>query len=71
MVCVTNEHMAQHVAGPTHIRAFERLAHLLRGLAVRLARPDRLDLEGMPDRVKRDLGFMDGRDPYIEDARTR
>lgn len=71
MACVTDEHMAQRVAEPTHIRAFERLAHLLRALAVRLARPDRLDLEGMPDRVKRDLGFMDGRDPYIEDARTR
>ena len=71
MACVTDEHMAQHVAEPTRSKAFERLVHLLRGLAVRLARPDRLDLEGMPDRVKRDLGFMDGRDPYIEDARTR
>ena len=75
MACVTNEQtagrMGDHVAEPTHTRALEWLAHLARGLAVRLARPDRLDLEGMPDRVKRDLGFMDGRDPYIEDARTR
>ncbi|WP_283194097.1 hypothetical protein [Rhizobium sp. AN80A] len=54
----------------TRTSAFEWLAALLRGLAVRLARPDRLDLEGMPDRVKRDLGFMDGREPYREDARA-
>jgi len=26
----------------------------------------RLDLEAMPDRMKRDLGFMDGRDPPYE-----
>lgn len=26
----------------------------------------RLDLEAMPDRVKRDLGFLDGRDPPYE-----
>ena len=31
----------------------------------------KLDLESTPDSLKRDLGFMDGRDPYIEDARTR
>ena len=29
----------------------------------------RLDLDGMPDRVKRDLGFLDGRDPRYEDER--
>ncbi|MDM9628924.1 hypothetical protein QTL95_23790 [Rhizobium sp. S152] len=71
MACVTNEQTVGRVDQPTQSRAFEWLAHLLRGLAVRLARPDRLDLEGMPDRVKRDLGFMDGREPYIEDARAR
>ncbi|WP_160008363.1 hypothetical protein [Rhizobium sp. 18055] len=42
------------------------LSSLCRRLAWRLARPDRLDLEGMPDRVKRDLGFLDGRDPFYE-----
>lgn len=30
-----------------------------------------LDLETVPDRVKRDLGFLDGRDPYYEDERMR
>jgi hypothetical protein len=31
----------------------------------------KLDLEAMPDRVKRDLGFLDGRDPRYEDDRLR
>ncbi|NTF42780.1 hypothetical protein A6U86_23255 [Rhizobium sp. AC27/96] len=30
-----------------------------------------LDLEDMPDRVKRDLGFLDGREPRYEDMRLR
>ncbi|AUW43805.1 hypothetical protein [Rhizobium leguminosarum] len=30
-----------------------------------------LDLDTVPDRVKRDLGFLDGRDPYYEDERMR
>ncbi|MFT4180722.1 MAG: hypothetical protein QM636_02265 [Rhizobium sp.] len=29
----------------------------------------RLDLEEMSDRLKRDLGFLDGREPYCEDRR--
>ena len=24
-------------------------------------------LDSMPDRMKRDMGFLDGRDPYYED----
>ncbi|MBB3607141.1 hypothetical protein [Rhizobium sp. BK602] len=31
----------------------------------------RLDLEEMSDRLKRDLGFLDGREPYCEDRRVR
>lgn len=32
----------------------------------------RVDLDELPDRVKRDLGFLDGREPYYEDdGRTR
>lgn len=31
----------------------------------------KLDLEVMPDRVKRDLGFLDGREPRYEDERLR
>ncbi|MGZ2484795.1 hypothetical protein ACVITL_003318 [Rhizobium pisi] len=31
----------------------------------------RLDLTAAPDRVKRDLGFLDGRDPYYEDECRR
>ena len=30
-----------------------------------------LDLDAMPDRVKRDLGFLDGREPRYEDNRMR
>lgn len=33
-------------------------------------RGPRLDFEAMPDRIKRDLGFLDGREPrYEEDLR--
>jgi hypothetical protein len=39
------------------------LSDLGRRLLRRLSGWDRLELEGMPDRVKRDLGFMDGREP--------
>jgi hypothetical protein len=31
----------------------------------------KLDLDAMPDRVKRDLGFLDGREPRYEDERMR
>jgi hypothetical protein len=44
---------------------------LLPGVAgwfyAKLNHPSRLDLEGTPDRVKRDLGFLDGRDPRYEE----
>ncbi|WP_156393145.1 hypothetical protein [Rhizobium sp. Root1220] len=59
----------------THIERLQRstvsglsqwLSTMGRRLAWRLARSERLDLEGMPDRVKRDLGFMDGRDPRYD-----
>jgi hypothetical protein len=36
-----------------------------------MMRTDKLDLEVMPDRVKRDLGFLDGREPRYEDDRLR
>ncbi|EJL57174.1 hypothetical protein PMI09_01191 [Rhizobium sp. CF122] len=42
---------------------FSWLSDLGRRLLRRLSGWDRLELEGMPDRVKRDLGFMDGREP--------
>ncbi|NTJ67477.1 hypothetical protein G6M50_05830 [Agrobacterium rhizogenes] len=28
-----------------------------------------LDLDEMPDRLKRDLGFLDGREPHYDDRR--
>ena len=28
-----------------------------------------LDLDEMPDRLKRDLGFLDGREPHCDDGR--
>lgn len=42
------------------------LCDLARTVVRRIVRRERLDLEGMPDRVKRDLGFMDGREPRYE-----
>ncbi|MEI1246732.1 hypothetical protein [Rhizobium aouanii] len=47
---------------------------IFRRIGGRLARSwcmPSLDLDTMPDRVKRDLGFLDGRDPYYEDERMR
>jgi hypothetical protein len=63
MVCISVERPAEK-AGATLL---QRLARLGRQLVWSLAQPDRLDLDSMPDRVKRDLGFMDGRDPFYED----
>ncbi|OWO95387.1 hypothetical protein B5E41_09910 [Rhizobium esperanzae] len=54
---------------PQQISVFLRLAGWLSGSANRLRRLPRLDLSATPDRVKRDLGFLDGRDPYYEDER--
>jgi len=42
-----------------------------RRLLRRLSEWDRLELEGMPDRVKRDMGFLDGREPRYEDDLRR
>ena len=53
------------------IGTFRRLAGWLAGGAGRFCRLPRLDLSATPDRVKRDLGFLDGRDPYYEDERMR
>jgi hypothetical protein len=50
---------------------FLRLAGWLSGSANRFCRLPRLDLSATPDRVKRDLGFLDGRDLYYEDERMR
>ncbi|MGG7580034.1 hypothetical protein [Rhizobium sp. Nf11,1] len=50
---------------------FLRFASWLAGSANRFCRLPRLDLSATPDRVKRDLGFLDGRDPYYEDERMR
>jgi len=40
-------------------------------LARRIWRMPGLDLDTAPDRLKRDLGFLDGRDPHYEDERMR
>ncbi len=37
-----------------------------RRLAWRLMRTDRMEFDDMPDRIKRDLGLMDGREPRYE-----
>ncbi|MDQ0561775.1 hypothetical protein QO004_003575 [Rhizobium mesoamericanum] len=37
-----------------------------RRLLRRLSQWDRLELEGMPDRIKRDLGFLDGQEPRYD-----
>ena len=39
------------------------------GRLTRIWRMPSLDLDTVPDRVKRDLGFLDGRGPRYEDDR--
>ncbi|MBP2444606.1 MULTISPECIES: hypothetical protein [Rhizobium] len=56
---------------PQNIGVFRRLVGRLAGSANRFCRLTRLDLSATPDRVKRDLGFLDGREPFYEDERMR
>ncbi|MBX4885320.1 hypothetical protein HJA90_17230 [Rhizobium bangladeshense] len=63
---VIEESRAQQIS-----RIFLRLAGWFSSGANRFCRLPRLDLSATPDRVKRDLGFLDGRDPYYEDERMR
>jgi hypothetical protein len=55
-------------------RSFEVL-RLAAGWFARLFRGDcsmpRIDLEATPDRIKRDLGFLDGREPHYEEEGRR
>ncbi|MBB5576449.1 hypothetical protein QDX27_04605 [Rhizobium sp. BR 318] len=54
-------------AGPS---ALARMLETLAQVFMRGTEPSpHLDLEGMPDRLKRDLGFLDGREPRYEDDR--
>lgn len=50
---------------------FRRIGGWLTQAARRISRRPRLDLDTAPDRIKRDLGFLDGRDPHYEDERMR
>lgn len=51
---------------------FARVLESLAQVFTRHAEPSsRLDLEDVPDRVKRDLGFLDGREPRYQDDRLR
>ncbi|MBB6484204.1 hypothetical protein GGD46_001470 [Rhizobium lusitanum] len=51
------------------------LARVLEALSQVFARSGEqspeLDLDEVPDRVKRDIGFLDGREPRYEDSRLR
>jgi hypothetical protein len=50
----------------TNISWVQWAGSLFARLAGVVSRAPRLDLDVIPDRVKRDLGFMDGRDPRYE-----
>ncbi|NNG70172.1 hypothetical protein HLI18_09625 [Rhizobium laguerreae] len=64
-------HVIEEGRPQQRIQIFRRIAGWLASGADRFRRLPRLDLNAAPDRVKRDLGFLDGRDPYYEDERTR
>jgi hypothetical protein len=57
------------VARPTGLaRVLESLTQVF---AKHVEPSPHLDLEELPDRVKRDLGFLDGREPRYQDDRLR
>ncbi len=62
MDCIAIERQSEAKAP----RVSERLVALGRRVLRRLYGWDRLYLDDMPDRIKRDLGFMDGREPRYE-----
>ncbi|AYG66936.1 MULTISPECIES: hypothetical protein [unclassified Rhizobium] len=65
MDCYVVEQM--EAARPT---VLARLLESLTQVFARHAEPSpHLDLDEMPDRLKRDLGFIDGREPRYDDRR--
>ena len=65
-----------HAADPAGAAALENPAHdadaiagALKDLNFHVTKKLDLDLDEMPDRLKRDLGFLDGREPHYEDDR--
>jgi len=60
-----------YVVEPMETARPSALARLLESLAqafVKHAEPSpHLDLDEMPDRLKRDLGFLDGREPHYDE----
>lgn len=67
MDCYVVERM--EVAKPSRLaRALESLTQVF---AKHFEPPPHLDLDEMPDRLKRDLGFLDGREPRYQDDRLR
>ncbi|MCA2408646.1 hypothetical protein GYN07_16875 [Rhizobium leguminosarum bv. viciae 248] len=64
-------HVIEESRPQPRIQFFRRLAGWLASGPDRFCRLPRLDLTAAPDRVKRDLGFLDGRDPHYEDERMR
>ena len=56
----------EHDRDTTNVSRIQWAKRLFARLAGSVVRAPRLDLDDMPDRVKRDLGFMDGRDPRYE-----
>ncbi|MBB3655090.1 hypothetical protein FHX15_000289 [Rhizobium sp. BK650] len=64
--------MSCHAIEERRFSAREALVTAIRRLARGVgSRMPRLDMDAMPDRIKRDLGFLDGRDPHYEDDRSR
>ncbi|ACM27302.1 hypothetical protein MOV66_27120 [Agrobacterium sp. SHOUNA12C] len=58
-----------NIARPSVLaRMLETLAQVFPGSTASLPR---LDLDEMPEQLKRDLGFLDGRAPHYEDGRMR
>ncbi len=67
MDCSVVEQM--EVARPT---VLARILEALSQVFARSGEPlPELDLDEVPDRVKRDIGFLDGREPRYEDNRLR
>ncbi|KAA0700580.1 hypothetical protein DTW90_02710 [Neorhizobium sp. P12A] len=67
--------MSCQIVEQTSVEKIPAWMRLIELLSLPLSRgdgtPGKIDLDDMPDRVKRDMGFLDGREPRYEDDLRR
>jgi hypothetical protein len=69
---LTIPYLAGHMTVAETRSVAARMLHVFTYALRQMERPDpRLDLDTMPDHMKRDLGFLDGQSPHFEDNLMR